>query len=378
MDFRTAAEGQISGNAGTAGAQASNCASSNSAASTSVRGRTGALAAAVLLGLVLSALPSWSGEARALEISRSIFQGQDGRAQPQLRPGAEVEMRSQRWQVSQAIQLRVESPDPEIKALLRFRPLDPKAGTLTLTLVLFNPRKRFDYQHQQQSMVMAGGSLRPRQRLELGQGLVTDLGGAIGEVAEILVQEDGTRELRLMLRGGVLVLRVIPFEEGGDPSGAPLPYFERERLSFLNYDLLAGGFEENGYGELRLFEDFALLGNVIADGSESVILARGVLRQQLVRWRRVAISVEGGPALFTLDPEDPSEEDDGELTLVAGATLTFRYGDWGVAAHVSSVNGPALAMLLAGWQFSSSFGAFLEWQSFQGFSDFGVGLSLLF
>lgn len=344
--------------------------------------RFGRLGALLLLCVVLAAgfaavLPA-PAAAREVSVTRSIFLGRAGAGAKELQPGGDVEMRGERWLVSDPERLRVESTDPEIKLLLRFEPKDGKAGTLSLTIALFNPRKQFDYQHQQQSSVMRGGRLETLKELRLGEGLETDLGGVRGEVEEITIQDDGTRELRLELRGNLLVLHVIPFEEGGNPSGAYFSYFDREPLYFLDYTLLAGGYEQNAYGELVLFEDFAVMGNVITDDTNTVILARGVLRQQLLRWRRVAVSVEGGPAFYTFDPVDTTDEDDSELLLVLGTTLNFRYGNWGAALHVSSVSGSSLAMLMGGWQFSKSFGALIEWQSFQGLSDFGLGGSWKF
>jgi hypothetical protein len=259
---------------------------------------------------------------------------------------------------------------------MQFRPRDKAAGRLTLTVMLFNRRSRFDFQHEQRSASLVAGRLEAHDNFEVGDGLETDLGGSPGEVDEILIQEDGTSELRLILRGKLLVLKVISLEAGGDPSGAVAPYFDRDRLGFLDYKVLAGGYTDNGYGELVLFDDFALMGNLLVDGDDFAFLARGVVRQQVVRWRRMALSLEGGGAFFTLDPEDSSVDNADELTLVFGTTLQFRFGDWGFAGHVSSVDGPVLAMLLAGWQFSRSFGGLLYGQSFQGFSLFGAGLSL--
>lgn len=331
----------------------------------------------LLCCLLLLLLPAATA-AREVLVSRLLFQGQSGRDEVELQPGRSIELREQILLAPEAIRLRVESVDPEINLLLRFQPSDAKSGTMTLTIVLFNPRKKRDFQHERQSKVMQGGALQIRESLRLGEGLETDLGGAVGEVAEIFIDEDGTRELQLELRGEVLLLRLIPFEEGGDPSGALLPYFKRERLDFLDYDLLAGGYEENLYVEWVFLEDFALLTNYISDGTNSVLLARGVLRQQLVRWRRAAVSVEGGAAFYSLDPADASDENDGELSLAIGATLGFRYRRWGMALHAAAVDSEALVMFLGGWQFSASFGALLEWQSFKGLSDFGLGLSWKF
>ena len=324
----------------------------------------------------LCALLPWNAAGRELMISRSIFQGLSERPEQTLQPNAEVEMRAQRWRVPSADRLRVESSDPQTALVMQFRPRDKAAGRLRLTVMLFSRRSRFDFQHEQRSASLVAGRLETHDNFEVGDGLETDLGGSPGEVDEILIQEDGTSELRLILRGNLLVLKVISLEAGGDPSGAVAPYFERDRLGFLDYKVLAGGYTDNGYGELVLFDDFALMGNLLVDGDDFAFLARGVVRQQVVRWRRMALSLEGGGAFFTLDPEDSSVDNADELTLVFGTTLQFRFGDWGFAGHVSSVDGTVLAMLLAGWQFSRSFGGLLYWQSFQGFSLFGAGLSL--
>ncbi|MCH7478533.1 MAG: hypothetical protein IIA14_10575, partial [SAR324 cluster bacterium] len=73
-----------------------------------------------------------------------------------------------------------------------------------------------------------------------------------------------------------------------------------------------------------------------------------------------------------------SQESEGIPTWALGFTAHFRSDNWGAAAHVATVNGPLLVTVLGSWQFSSSWGALLSWQSFQGLSGFGVGASLAF
>ena len=343
----------------------------------------------LLLGLAgLAGTSAFTGRAAAqagaadggggIIVHRTVFEGEPDRPVRDLPPGTEVEMRDEIWRLSGALSLRVESIDPETVVVTQLLPRDASAGTLLLTLIVVSRERLFDFHYRGKSQVLEGGAMVEHRRFRVREGIATDLAGAPGEVVEIRIQDDATAELRLVLSEGQLVLRTIPEEEGGTPSGNVLPIYFGRQLRFLDYDLLGAGGTDNGYGEIVLLEDFALMVNFLTSDGESALLARAVVRQQVLRWRRVSITIEGGAAFFGLDPDDPSVENEGEPTIVGGATLHMRFGNWGWAAHVSSVNGPVLAMVLAGWQFGESWGGFLEWQSFEGLSGFGLGLSLLY
>ncbi|MCZ6842781.1 MAG: hypothetical protein O7G32_08120 [SAR324 cluster bacterium] len=334
------------------------------------------VAAACLLPVSVPAQQSlekgWIG------VSRTIFGNPADRRRRALKPNKEVELRDEFWQSPPALRLRVESIDPEAVVVIRFSPKDKKAGSLVLTLIVVSRERLLDFNYQQESQALEGGSMVVHRRFRVREGIATDLAGQPGEVEEIRIQDDATAELRLLLRDGELLLRLIPVDDGGNASGNVLPIYYGGQLRFLDYTLLGAGWTDNGYGEMVLFEDFALMGNILADGGNSVLLLRGVVRQQVVRWHRVSITVEGGAAFFTLTPADASVENAEEPTVVGGATLHFRSGDWGGAAHASTVNGPILMMLFGSWQITNSFGGLVEYQSFEGFTGFGVGLSLLF
>jgi hypothetical protein len=311
-------------------------------------------------------------------VSRTIFGKSVDLSRRALKPNKEVELRDEFWQSPPALRLRVESTDPEAVVVTRFSPKDKKAGSLVLTLIVVSRERLLDFNYQQESQAMEGGSLVMHRRFRVREGIATDLAGQPGEVEEIRIQDDATAELRLSLRDGELLLRLIPVEDGGKASGSVLPIYFGKQLRFLDYTLLGAGWTDNGYGEWVLFEDFALMVNLLADGSNSALLLRGVVRQQVVRWHRMSITLEGGAAYFKLTPVDASVENAEQPSVVGGATLHYRSGDWGGAAHASTVNGPILLMVFGSWQITKSFGGLVEYQSFEGYSGFGVGLSLLF
>jgi hypothetical protein len=311
-------------------------------------------------------------------VFRVVFQELDIRPSRELTPGGEVEVRDEFWRVQGATRLRVESSDPEAFLLMRFLPADKRSGGLVLDLHLLSRRLVRDFQYGQASETMVGGRIVPRPDFKIGQGVTTELSGRRGEVVEVRIQDDAVAELRLALRDDELVLRAIPAKAGGELSGRNFPVYWGEKLSFLDYTLLGAGWLDNGYGELLLFEHFALKINGFSEDNASAAAARLVVRQQLVRGRSLGLWVEGGAGFFTQDPADPSEENEGQATVAFGITGQFRRGDWGAALHAASINGPLLTMVLGGWQFSQSFSLLLEWQSLLGFSGYGVGLGIAF
>ncbi len=337
------------------------------------RRRIAALAA--LVGISLASLPAFG---RELLVYRPLFGDAAGRPTVRLAPGREVEVRDQRLRVEGARKLRVESPDPETVVVMQIKPKQRREATLVLTVILLSRKERFDFQYGRESQALAGGSLITHRNFRVGEGQQSELAGDPGEVVEIRLQDDAGAELRLRQQGSELILRVIPPWEGGTPSGGALPYYFGERLTFLDYDLLAVGGTDNFFGEWVLFEHFVLMANALQTDALTAVLTRGVVRAELARWRRFAVTLEGGAAFYILDPEDPEEENAGQPTWVLGATTHYRIGNWGAAVHAATVSGATLTTALGGWQFSSSFGAVLEWQSFQGLSGFGAGLSWLF
>lgn len=333
------------------------------------------------LGIALSWAPFPAATATAageLLFFRTVFQAQRERPTVDLTPGEAVEVREQFWRVRGASRLRVESSDPDALVVMRFRTADERSGALVLTVTLVSRRGKYDFRYEGGSEKMEGGIIAPLKNFRVGDGIVTELAGAPGEVAEIRIQDDATAELRLLLEEGQLVLRAIPADEGGELSGRAYPIFRGQTLNFLDYTVLGAGGTDNGYGEVVLFEHFALKVNGFLDGDESAVAARLVVRQQVWRSRDFALWLEGGGGFFTQDPSDPNEEKEGEATVAFGATGIYRTGDWGVSVHAASFNGPTLAMVMAGWQFSESFSLLLEWQSLLGFSGFGAGLAISF
>ena len=326
----------------------------------------------------LGALMPVTTLALPISVSRTFFP-ESATANPRALPRRGlVQFGPEKWRMEGVARLRIESEEPEIVVVLRFRPRPGAVGELLLTVILQADPGLFGFLYETHSQVIAGGEILAFPETRVGEGIETDLEGVTGAVTEIRVQDDGAAELRLLREGDLLRIVVVPVEAGGEPARGAHPFLTAVPLTFLEYTVLGAAWEDNGLGDLFLFEHFGFSFNALSDAGTSATLARAVVRVQMKRWERFSLWVEGGAGFFQLDPEDPSQEAAGIPTWAFGLTAHFRSGNWGAAGHVATVNGPLLVTVLGGWQFSPSWGALLSWQSFQGLSGFGVGASLAF
>ena len=297
-----------------------------------------------------------------------------------LPAGDATEWREQAWRVSGVTRFRIESPAEEPIAALRFYPVAPGSEELELRVMLFAQPERREHLPAGQSQVLRGGEIVPAPVFRLQEGIATELSGEPGRVVRIVVQDDRLAELRLRQEEQLLVLEAVTPKYGGQPTGTAEPWYAGEELTFLDYDLLAGGYTDNGIGSVLFLDVFALRFNGFVRGSSALILARAVARTQLWRNETQALWLEGGGAAYEDtrpgdDVDNDGEEDATTLTWTFGATYDVRWGDWGAAAHLSTVNGPLVMELYGGWQFFETIGAFLAWHSFEGGSGFAGGVS---
>lgn len=334
---------------------------------------------AVLGGLALLALVGiFPGTAAAVEvvISRNAFTGQADRPTQPLPPGQPTELRSEIRRVTGVTHLRVVPAEPSLPVVFRFRNGAP--GALILTVIVVTRPGYDSYYYRERSEELRNGVFVRRQDYWQGEFAETELEGKPGRVAEIHVQDDLAAEIRLTVEGENLVLRAVPPEQGGNLTGGRLPPFLGKPLRFLDYNLLAAGYTDNVHAEVVFLRDFALAVNYVTDGTTTATVVRGVARQQAARWERISIWLEGGAGYYTLDPVDESDTTADALTWQFGVSTDYRFGDWGAAGAVSTTNGANLILLMGGWQFSKSYAALLEWQSFQGLSAFGLGMTMGF
>ena len=294
--------------------------------------------------------------------------------------GEETEWREEVWRVSGVTRFRIESPAEEPIAALRFYPVAPGSEELELRVMLFAQPERREHLPAGQSQVLRRGKIVPAPVFRPRDGIWTELSGEPGRVVRIVVQDDHLAELRLRQEGQLLVLEAVTPEYGGRPTGTAEPWYAGEELTFLDYGLLAGGYTDNGIGSLLLFDFFALRFNGFVRGSSALILARAVARTQMWRGENQALWLEGGGAAYEDtrpgdDVDNDGEEDATTLTWTFGATYDMRWGDWGAAAHLSTIDGPLVMELYGGWQVFDTLGAFLAWHSFEGSSAFAAGVS---
>ena len=281
-------------------------------------------------------------------------------------------------QVEGAAKLRVLSPDAEVAGAFRFEPMPNQPGTLELRVILYARPDPLEYRLLGQSQVLREGKLVPAREHFPIRGLDTELSGETGRVARIVVQDDHGSELRWRQMGDLLVLEAIPPEFGGKPVGAAEPWWAERRLRFLDYDLLAGGFKgANALGEWELLDLLALKFNGFFGSRDSLLLERIVLRNQVWRSETFSAWLEGGAA-FVQRLDTGNSVTDSDVTWVLGGTGHWRSGDWGAALHVATVDGPLVAELYGGWQFSRRWGLFVAWQQFKSESAYALGLAVDF
>lgn len=333
-----------------------------------------------------------AASAQEVAVSRNRFAGVAERPLRALPAAGTVSIADEVWSAAGVTRLRVDSSDPQVAAVLRWRPVPAPRGAdggagpaeeppgtqrlrLTLILIVRPGQRRFLYKSQSQALT--GGAFSELKRYRVGDGLETDLSGAPGRVTEIVIQDDGEAELRLSRDGDLLTLVVVTPEGGGEPTGPGPPYYAGRSLKFADYGLLATGYTENGYGELLLWDTLAAKINGFVSDAEEVLLLRAVLTQQAWRSRRFSLWVEGGAGFFRTEQSGTAAQEE-TVSYAAGLTLHYRDGAWGAALHYGLVDESGVAMLLAGWQVGSAWGLALSWQSFEGASGAGLGASLSF
>ncbi|HEX9844467.1 MAG TPA: hypothetical protein VGC20_17035 [bacterium] len=316
-------------------------------------------------------------------VRRSLPSGEAAAEPRALAPGQTVLLERTPLRVEGAAALRIVSPDPEIRVVLRFRteagaPADGAGAALTLTVLVDAQLIPREYLYRAESQVIEDGALRPSRRFRLDQDLVTELEGAPGRVTRIVVQDDAAAELRLSLRESELVLEAVTPAFGGEPSGGTRPYYYGRTLLFMDAQLLGAGYTDNGYGELWIAETFGARASVFLATNETQSLVQGLVRQPFMRWARLAIWIEGGGAYHHLDAPGATVAQQGVATWALGTSLHWRQGPWGAAAQFSLIDDEAFLLLQGGWQVFQRVGLVLTWQTFAGFSGFGLGAGVSF
>ncbi len=339
--------------------------------------RRAGLTLALLLAAALSLRPL-PASAQARLVYRSLdAQGASAEPQP-LQPGGTVELGATPYEVSGVTSLRIASPDASVRVALRFRPDVARPGTLVLTVIVDARHAPHEYLYRADAQVLEGGRLLPQRRFKLDEDLVTALDGEPGQVQRIAIQDDDAAELRLTQRAGELVLEVLTPDFGGAPSGGARPYYYGQRLHWQDYRVLGAGWLDNGYGELWLFDTFGTRLSGFLATNQTQVLAQGLVRQPLTRWERISLWLEGGAAYHNLDAPNASAQRQQVVTWVLGGSLHWRRQNWGALLHLALVKDQPYMLLQGGWQAFEHVGAVLVWQSFEGFSGFGLGASANF
>ena len=294
-----------------------------------------------------------------------------------LREGGPTVLRDERWRVAGVDTLRVESGDPEVTVVFRLAPAGAETAALRLRVIVLPNDGALRYRYRQTGTVLQAEGTGPQRRFRVGdQGLRTALAGATGQVAEIVVQDDGDAELQVRRDGTTLVLDVIPPTLGGSPSGTR-PYFLGAPLKFTEYGLLASGYTDNLLGELWLGGRVLGRANLLFSDAESVTLLRGLATAQAWRSQAWALWAEGGAALLRVERAGVTTQ---TVRATGGVALHWRHGPWGAAVQAGVLGlaeNTALA-LLGGWQAWDWLGVVLSWQQLEGRSGFGLGAALSF
>ena len=346
-------------------------------------GRWGRVLLALLVAIPVLGLGAGSAAGQARLLYRSLNSGEAAGEPQALAAGGTVVLGQTPLRVEGATSLRLVSPDPELRVVLRFRTeggARPAAagGALTLIVLIDTQQIPREYLYRSDSQVIEDGALRPSRRLRLDQDVLTALEGAPGSVTRIIVQDDAAAELRLSLRESELVLEVLTPAFGGEPSGGTRPYYYGQTLHFTDAQVLGTGYTDNGYGELWIADTFGARGSVFVATNQTQSLVQGLVRQPLLRWASLAIWIEGGGAYHNLDAPTATRAQQGVAAWALGTSLHWRRGAWGAAAQVSLIKDEAVLLLQGGWQVFQHVGALLTWQSFAGFSGFGLGAGVNF
>ena len=314
-----------------------------------------------------------------IELQRMRFAAPAGGAVPPakiLTSDIPVGMNEEQVQVLAAARLRVESPAGQTRGVLHFSERPNRPGELQVTVIIISWPGFIDNQLLKDSRVVKGGVFVDAPGYWLTGGLETELSAQAGRVTRIRVQDDGGSELRLSLRGEMILLEVIPPEEGGNPSGRPSPPYLSEELRFLDYDFLVAGSPSNGLLEAVFWRDIVMKINLV--GNAAVTVARVVLSQQVARGNRVSLWLEGGGGLYTVSPEPTGDEDHSTPVWSFGGTGHYRNGDWGGALDAGLLKSQLLYSLVGGWQITDWLALGLEYQSFYGSSGYGLVIAFDF
>lgn len=355
-----------------------------------------------LLGVLLmtASVDLWAqaSERGPITLSRNQFAGMEGRTSASIPTDSVVTMEEEIWSVSDVKTLRIQSPDPSVSAVFRFKALPVAGGDertdvgedgrekgagsrraddgevlYRLTLMILSQEGVKTYQLKSDSRRMTEAGLIPRKRYRIGQGLSTLLVGPPGRVVEVVVQDDAKVELRLSRKEGELLLEVVPPRFGGSPSRPGAAWYEGIPLTFADYVLLGSRSTDHGYGDLWLFQTVSVRINAFFPETSSRTLARGVVTKQAWRSENFALWVEGGAA-YTSEQESSDAEAVSEITYTGGATLHYRTGDWGGALQGALVGEDEFVWVgIGSWQFSENWSLNALWHSFAGSSEVGIG-----
>ncbi len=318
-----------------------------------------------------------------LLVYRSIFPPGTLRPEAALASGAEFTVANQRVSTPPVARLRIVSPDPEVSLVLRFRDAGAdtsalKLPALKLTVVIITRPKPHDFEYLSNGEVLQGGRRMPQPEYHIRAGLETDLATTTAAVTELVIQDDGQAEVRLQAQGDSLVLNVVPPQWGGAPSGTTLPYYTGQPLLFLDYRLLAGGYVDNGLGELWVGRNLVGRFNGYFPSHGSLTLERVAATQQALRGDNWSLWLEGGAAAYQDTPASAGQAATSTITWELGATWHWRQGDWGAALHAATINGPTAYQALFGWQARHRLGLFLAQHGFQSQTASALGLTLDF
>ncbi|MDH4225055.1 MAG: hypothetical protein OEW12_05370 [Deltaproteobacteria bacterium] len=296
-----------------------------------------------------------------------------------LAAGGNQQVEDEVWVLRGVREFRVVSDDPQVAAALRFHRLKPRTvageragipeGGWGLTVILFSSDGRYDMRYKWNSQSITGGRLAERTHHRVTEDIRTEMTLDGAGVRTLVLQTDFQSELWLSLADGVLTLKVIPPSVGGRPRGEQLPYYFGKPLTFLDYDVLAGGYTGTGFMDLWFQDNLALGGAMVLSDGQTAALGRLVVRHQLTRWEYLSIWLEGGGGMYQLPKGDL------EKSWVAGGAIHFRAGDWGAALTADYFNGPLWVQALAGWQGFQSFGLFLFYQTVGPLGGSGLGIS---
>jgi hypothetical protein len=325
------------------------------------------------------ALPAF-GQPPPIIVSRNLFHTLPDRPMRPLAQGAGLSLGPERLEASAAGRLRLVSPSSKVFAALRFRAIAGDESGWGLTVVLTTLAHDRDFYYLGQGQRAVQGKLEPQPDYR-ANGLETELAAADGEgrlrhVREVVIQDDGQAEVRVLLDGDTLQIHAIPPEHGGRPNPPRFAGGKGPPLRFLDYRLLGGGYRDNAFGEAWAFDFLVLRASYFSNDMETRGIGRIAIAQQVWRWERWSVWLEGGAAVSQRRDEKAEKTSDPRLNLAAALTGHWRYERFGAALHLGQAGGPLLVQLLGGWQFAKGWGALVSWQQIKESSGFGLGLSV--